>query len=522
MKFSELGLSQDILDAIATHGYVEATPIQEKTIPLTLAGKDVIGQAQTGTGKTAAFGLPILEHIDLSNKNIQALIVSPTRELAIQTAEELKKLGRDKHVDVQVVFGGADIRRQIQNLKSHPQILVGTPGRLLDHINRKTVKIDNVKTLVLDEADEMLNMGFLDDIESIIKNTPADRQTLLFSATMPPAIKRIGVKFMTNPEHIQIEAKELTTDLVDQYFVRMRENEKFDTMTRIFDVQAPKLAIVFGRTKRRVEELSRGLEARGYRAAGLHGDLTQQMRSRVLAQFKSHEINILVATDVAARGLDVKDVTHVYNFDIPQDPESYVHRIGRTGRAGAKGVSVTLVAPNEMDYLRAVEDLTKKRMTPLEPASLKEARIGKIKNAADEVHNIVKKTDVSEIQTEVDKLTNQYSSEELAAALLSSVADLEKQNTPVEITRERPLPRRRNGSGSRNGGGRGGDRRGNGGGYRGGNRSGGSRNGGGNRERRGNSERRFGDYKRRDGRSNEGRTNNSSRQRREFTVREKD
>ncbi|WP_306299615.1 DEAD/DEAH box helicase [Leuconostoc citreum] len=522
MKFSELGLSQDILDAIATHGYVEATPIQEKTIPLTLAGKDVIGQAQTGTGKTAAFGLPILEHIDLSNKNIQALIVSPTRELAIQTAEELKKLGRDKHVDVQVVFGGADIRRQIQNLKSHPQILVGTPGRLLDHINRKTVKIDNVKTLVLDEADEMLNMGFLDDIESIIKNTPADRQTLLFSATMPPAIKRIGVKFMTNPEHIQIEAKELTTDLVDQYFVRMRENEKFDTMTRIFDVQAPKLAIVFGRTKRRVEELSRGLEARGYRAAGLHGDLTQQMRSRVLAQFKSHEINILVATDVAARGLDVKDVTHVYNFDIPQDPESYVHRIGRTGRAGAKGVSVTLVAPNEMDYLRAVEDLTKKRMTPLEPASLKEARIGKIKNAADEVHNIVKKTDVSEIQTEVDKLTNQYSSEELAAALLSSVADLEKQNTPVEITRERPLPRRRNGSGSRNGGGRGGDRRGNGGGYRGGNRSGGSGNGGGNRERRGNNERRFGDYKRRDGRSNEGRSNNSSRQRREFTVREKD
>lgn len=522
MKFSELGLSQDILDAIATHGYVEATPIQEKTIPLTLAGKDVIGQAQTGTGKTAAFGLPILEHIDLSNKNIQALIVSPTRELAIQTAEELKKLGRDKHVDVQVVFGGADIRRQIQNLKSHPQILVGTPGRLLDHINRKTVKIDNVKTLVLDEADEMLNMGFLDDIESIIKNTPADRQTLLFSATMPPAIKRIGVKFMTNPEHIQIEAKELTTDLVDQYFVRMRENEKFDTMTRIFDVQAPKLAIVFGRTKRRVEELSRGLEARGYRAAGLHGDLTQQMRSRVLAQFKSHEINILVATDVAARGLDVKDVTHVYNFDIPQDPESYVHRIGRTGRAGAKGVSVTLVAPNEMDYLRAVEDLTKKRMTPLEPASLKEARIGKIKNAADEVHNIVKKTDVSEIQTEVDKLTNQYSSEELAAALLSSVADLEKQNTPVEITRERPLPRRRNGSGSRNGGGRGGDRRGNGGGYRGGNRSGGSRNGGGNRDRRGNSERRFGDYKRRDGRSNEGQSNNSSRQRREFTVREKD
>ncbi|MGO1337556.1 MAG: DEAD/DEAH box helicase [Leuconostoc fallax] len=533
MKFNELGLSQELLQSIAEHGYVEATPIQEKTIPLTLVGKDVIGQAQTGTGKTAAFGLPILEHIDLNNKNIQALIVSPTRELAIQTADELKKLGRDKHVDVQVVFGGADIRRQIQNLKSHPQILVGTPGRLLDHTNRKTVKLDHVNTLVLDEADEMLNMGFLDDIEAIIEKTPATRQTLLFSATMPPAIKRIGVKFMTNPEHIQIEAKELTTDLVDQYFVRVRENEKFDTMTRIFDVQAPKLAIVFGRTKRRVEELARGLEARGYHAAGLHGDLTQQMRSRVLAQFKSHEINILVATDVAARGLDVKDVSHVYNFDIPQDPESYVHRIGRTGRAGAEGVSVTFVAPNEMDYLRAVENLTKKRMTPLEPATLQQARVGKINNAAGEVAKLIQSTDVSEIQDQVNALTEKYSAEQLAAALLSSVADLEKQNTPVEITRERPLPRRRgNGRGgnsrqrdgrgggnrrnsSRNGGGR--DRRSNGG-DRDRRRDGGDRD----RDRRGssnNGDRRFGDYRRRDGRSasRQGRSAN-----REFTIRDKD
>ena len=477
--------------------------------------------------------MTILVHIYVNNKNIQALIVSPTRELAIQTADELKKLGRDKHVDVQVVFGGADIRRQIQNLKSHPQILVGTPGRLLDHTNRKTVKLDHVNTLVLDEADEMLNMGFLDDIEAIIEKTPATRQTLLFSATMPPAIKRIGVKFMTNPEHIQIEAKELTTDLVDQYFVRVRENEKFDTMTRIFDVQAPKLAIVFGRTKRRVEELARGLEARGYHAAGLHGDLTQQMRSRVLAQFKSHEINILVATDVAARGLDVKDVSHVYNFDIPQDPESYVHRIGRTGRAGAEGVSVTFVAPNEMDYLRAVENLTKKRMTPLEPATLQQARVGKINNAAGEVAKLIQSTDVSEIQDQVNALTEKYSAEQLAAALLSSVADLEKQNTPVEITRERPLPRRRgNGRGgnsrqrdgrgggnrrnsSRNGGGR--DRRSNGG-DRDRRRDGGDRD----RDRRGssnNGDRRFGDYRRRDGRSasRQGRSAN-----REFTIRDKD
>ncbi|MDF7627378.1 DEAD/DEAH box helicase [Lactobacillaceae bacterium L1_55_11] len=509
MKFSELGLSQEILDAISAHGYEEATPIQEKTIPLTLAGKDVIGQAQTGTGKTAAFGLPILEHIDLNNPNIQAVIISPTRELAIQTADELSKLGHDKHVNVQVVFGGSDIRRQIQNLKSHPQILVGTPGRLLDHINRRTVKLDHVKTLVLDEADEMLNMGFLDDIEAIIAKTPAVRQTLLFSATMPAPIKRIGLQFMTDPETVKIEAKQLTTDLVDQYFVRVRENEKFDAMTRIIDVQAPSLGIVFARTKRRVEELARGLEARGYKAAGLHGDLTQQMRSRVLGQFKSHEINLLVATDVAARGLDVKDVSHVYNYDIPQDPESYVHRIGRTGRAGATGTSVTFVAPNEMDYLRAIEDLTKKRMTPLKPATLAEARLGKIKAATGEVSQLVKSVDVADMQTQVDELTQQYSAQELAAALLADVAGLDKQNAPVEISRERPLPRRRGG--------------GNRGGYRGHRNGNGRRGGGGYRGR--SNDRRDGNRGGYNGRGRQDRrdhrSNGGGGKRREFTVREK-
>ena len=255
-----MGLTQDLLTAIEKHGYVEATPIQEQTIPLTLAGKDVIGQAQTGTGKTAAFGLPILEMIDTDSNQVQALVVSPTRELAIQTQDELFKLGRDKRVKVQAVFGGADIRRQINGLSHGAHIVVGTPGRLIDHINRGTINLSNVKTLVLDEADEMLNMGFLEDIESILKAVPDQRQTLLFSATMPPAIKRIGVQFMTNPEHIQIAAKELTTDLVEQFYVRVRDFEKFDTLTRILDVQQPKLAIMFGRTKRRVDELTRGLE----------------------------------------------------------------------------------------------------------------------------------------------------------------------------------------------------------------------------------------------------------------------
>lgn len=360
MKFTELGLSDYLLKAIKRSGFEEATPIQEQTIPLVLKGDDVIGQAQTGTGKTAAFGLPILEHVDAKLNQVQALIVSPTRELAIQTQEELFRLGKDEKAKVQVVYGGADIRRQIHSLKRAPQILVGTPGRLLDHIRRHTVDLSQVKTVVLDEADEMLDMGFVEDIESIIKEVPAKRQTLLFSATMPPAILKIGEKFMQEPKIVKIKAKELTTDLVDQFYVRARDFEKFDVMTRIFDVQSPELTIIFGRTKRRVDELSKGLEARGYNAKGIHGDLSQQRRMSILKQFKAGKLDILVATDVAARGLDISGVTHVYNYDIPQDPESYVHRIGRTGRAGHHGVSVTFVTPNEMDYLRVIEHLTKK------------------------------------------------------------------------------------------------------------------------------------------------------------------
>ena len=261
MKFKELGLAPKLLSAVERAGFEEATPIQSETIPLALAGKDVIGQAQTGTGKTAAFGLPMLNKIDADNRVIQGLVIAPTRELAIQTQEELFRLGRDKKIRVQAVYGGADIGRQIRGLKDRPHIVVGTPGRLLDHINRRTLKLETVETLVLDEADEMLNMGFLEDIEKIISQVPEQRQTLLFSATMPPAIKNIGVKFMKQPEHVKIKAKEMTADLIDQYYVRSKDFEKFDIMTRLLDVQTPELTIVFGRTKRRVDELARGLEA---------------------------------------------------------------------------------------------------------------------------------------------------------------------------------------------------------------------------------------------------------------------
>src|SRR5699024_3482457 len=281
--------------------------------------------------------------------------------------------GREKGVKVRSVYGGSSIEKQIKALRSGAHIVVGTPGRLLDLIKRKALKLDHVETLILDEADEMLNMGFLEDIEAMITRRPANQQTRLFSATMTEAIKRIGVKFMYDPEHVRVAAKELTTDLVDQYYIRVKEQEKFDTMTRLIDVERPELAIVFGRTKRRVDELTRGLKLRGYRAEGIHGDLDQGKRLRVLRDFKNDNIDILVATDVAARGLDISGVTHVYNYDIPQDPESYVHRIGRTGRAGKHGQSVTFVAPNEMGYLSIIEKLTKKRMKGLKPATAEEA-----------------------------------------------------------------------------------------------------------------------------------------------------
>ena len=356
MKFNELHLSAELLAEIEKAGFVEASPIQEQTIPLAMAGKDVIGQAQTGTGKTAAFGFPTLEKIDTDNPAVQALVIAPTRELAVQSQEELFRFGRSKGVKVRSVYGGSSIEKQIKALKSGAHIVVGTPGRLLDLIKRKALKLNQIETLILDEADEMLNMGFLEDIESIISRVPEERQTLLFSATMPDAIKRIGVKFMKEPEHVKIAAKELTTELVDQYYIRVKENEKFDTMTRLMDVEQPELSIVFGRTKRRVDELTRGLKIRGFRAEGIHGDLDQGKRLRVLRDFKNGNLDVLVATDVAARGLHIAEVTHVFNYDLPDDREDYVHRIGRTGRAGESGISISFACEQYAMNLPAIEE----------------------------------------------------------------------------------------------------------------------------------------------------------------------
>ena len=440
MKFSELGLTEEVLKSIKAAGFEEATPIQEQTIPLVLQGCDVIGQAQTGTGKTAAFGLPTIQKIDAKDRHVQALIISPTRELAIQTQEELFRLSKEKRLKVQAVYGGADINRQIRMLKQNPHIVVGTPGRMLDHIKRGTLDLSHVHTLILDEADEMLNMGFLDDIEAIIKQVPDERQTLLFSATMPDEIKRIGVQFMKDAQHVRIKNKEMTASLIDQYFVRAKEFEKFDILTRMLDVHTPELSIIFGRTKRRVDELSRALEMRGYRAEGIHGDLSQQKRMEVLRAFKRGDLDILVATDVAARGLDISGVTHVYNFDIPQDPESYVHRIGRTGRAGKDGMSVTFVTPNEMSYLQTIERLTKKRMTPMKPPTEKEAFHGQMTTALSEIDRLMEETELDRYVKQADQLLEKYSAIDVASLLVKVVAKEDASSVPVKITPERPLP----------------------------------------------------------------------------------
>ena len=457
-------------------GFEEATPIQAGTIPLAVEGHDIIGQAQTGTGKTVAFGVPLIEKVDPKEPTIQALVIAPTRELAIQCSEELHKIGYGKRSKILSVYGGQDISRQIRALKNKPQIIVGTPGRILDHIKRRTLKLENVKTLVLDEADEMLNMGFIEDINAILENVPSERQTLLFSATMPPAIRKIADTFMTEPESVKIKAKELTVDNIEQFFVKSQEREKFDILSRLLNVQKPELAIVFGRTKRRVDELSHALSIRGYIAEGIHGDLSQAKRLSVLRQFKENKIDVLVATDVAARGLDISGVTHVYNFDIPQDPESYVHRIGRTGRAGKSGVAVTFVTPREMSYLRIVEETTKKRMTPLKPPTADEALVGQQEVAVQQLKEIVEKNHLSTYRAMAEELLKDTDAIDLVAAALKSLTK-EPDDTPIKISEERPLPMRRGGGGGRgNGGGRGGNRN-----FRGGNRN---RSNGGDRRRR--------------------------------------
>ena len=355
-KFSGMGLSPHILEALRKKGFEEPTPIQEQIIPLLMTQEqDLVGQAQTGTGKTAAYGIPILEKLKLHSREVQALILVPTRELAIQVAEEINTLRGSKKFQIIPVYGGQSISLQINKLRKGVDIVVGTPGRILDHLNRKTLKLNGVSTVVLDEADEMLNMGFIEDVKLILNLTNADRTTLLFSATMPREIMKIAQQYMKSHKKITIQPEQPTVSLTDQIYFEVSESDKFEALCRIIDIEEEFYGLVFCRTKVDTAQIANHLQNRGYDAAALHGDLTQSQREQILHQFRKKKVTILVATDVAARGLDVEHLSHVINYAVPQDPESYVHRIGRTGRAGREVTAITFITPKEYLKLKNIK-----------------------------------------------------------------------------------------------------------------------------------------------------------------------
>ena len=420
-KFEELQLDDRIIRAITEMGFEEASPIQAQAIPVVLEGRDMIGQAQTGTGKTAAFGLPLLQKVDPKVKKLQAIVLLPTRELAIQVAEERRRFAKVMHgIKVLPVYGGQDIVRQIRALKDGTQIVVGTPGRVMDHMRRKTVKMDHVHTVVLDEADEMLNMGFLEDMETILSQLPEERQTLMFSATMPQAIADIAKKFQKDPVTVRVIKKELTVPKVTQYYYEVKPKNKVEVMCRLLDMYSPKLSIVFCNTKRQVDELVQALQGRGYFAEGLHGDLKQVQRDRVMESFRNGRTDILIATDVAARGIDVGNVEAVFNYDIPQDDEYYVHRIGRTGRAGREGKAFSLVVGKEVYKLRDIQRYCKTKIIPQAIPSLNDITEIKADKILDQVQDILNDADLTKIVNIIEKklMEDDYTSLDLAAALL--------------------------------------------------------------------------------------------------------
>ncbi|MCC7366480.1 MAG: DEAD/DEAH box helicase [Dehalococcoidia bacterium] len=363
--FEGLGLGDEVLRAIEDLGYEEPSPIQAQAIPALLAGGDVIAQAQTGTGKTAAYSIPIVERVVAGDRTVQAAVIVPTRELAVQVAEAVHALGRVRGVTVVPLYGGQPYDRQLRALRGGVQVVVGTPGRVMDHIRRGTLELDTVRTLVLDEADEMLDMGFIEDIEFILDKVPAERQIGLFSATIPARIEDLAQSYLREPRRVTIQQETATAPQTRQFWYQVPYRAKLDVLTLILDFESPQSAIIFCRTKREVDALTEALEARGYKTAAIHGDISQGQREQQLRAFRDGRVELLVATDVAARGLDIPDVTHVINYDIPDDADAYVHRIGRTGRMGKKGEAVTLITPREMRLLRLIEQQTRTKMKPL-------------------------------------------------------------------------------------------------------------------------------------------------------------
>ncbi|MBO3445796.1 MULTISPECIES: DEAD/DEAH box helicase [Clostridia] len=446
IKFEDLQINDDIKRAVIEMGFEEPSPIQAQSIPVILSGKDVIGQAQTGTGKTAAFSIPLLEMVNPDDKSLQAVVLCPTRELAIQVSSEIRKIGKYMHgVKTLPVYGGQPIDRQIKSLKSGVQVVIGTPGRVIDHINRKTLKLDNVKMVMLDEADEMLDMGFREDIEMILSKTPEDRQTTFFSATMPKGILDLTKKYQKDPEHIKVVRKELTVPNIKQYYIETRSSNKLEVLCRLVDVYNPKLSVVFTNTKRGADELVSDLQARGYFADALHGDLKQTQRDIVMDKFRSGTIDILVATDVAARGIDVDDVEAVFNYDLPQDEEYYVHRIGRTGRAGRNGISFTFVFGKDMRKMRDIERYTKTKLVKHEIPSIADVEEKKVNAFFNQVKEVIEAGHLTKqlqwIEGFCADSESDFSTVDVAAALLKLSLGEEKQ----EIVEEKPRERRERG-----------------------------------------------------------------------------
>ena len=446
MCYENSGIDKRILRAVAEMGYENMTPIQKQAIPILMEGKDVIGQAQTGTGKTAAFGIPMLQRIDENDKSLQGIILCPTRELAIQAADELRKFSKYMHnVKMVPIYGGQDIGRQIKALKGGVQIIVGTPGRVMDHMRRHTIKIQNVKMVILDEADEMLDMGFREDMETILGEIENEHQTALFSATMPQAILDITDKYQKDARLIKVTKKELTIPLIKQYYFVVKNIYKEEVISRLLELYDFKRSIIFCNTKRMVDELAANLKDRGYQAEGLHGDMTQKQRDFVMNRFKNGSLEILIATDVAARGIDVDDLEAVFNYDVPQDIEYYVHRIGRTGRAGKEGMAFTFAYGRDLYRIRDIERICKTKMTEMRVPNAKQVmdiKVDKVlasamkKAAAENLENLKGKIEEKIIELEADPM------ELLAAFVRMQVGESIQEIAVEEPKKEKIFGRR--------------------------------------------------------------------------------
>lgn len=441
MSFEELGLRPEVLQAVKHLGYENATPVQAQTIPALSEGRDIIGQAQTGTGKTAAFALPILSKIDIKLLKTQALILAPTRELAIQVAEAFQSYAKFlPGFHVLPIYGGQDYRPQLKALERGVQVVVGTPGRVMDHLERKTLSLAHVKIIVLDEADEMLNMGFLEDVEWILSQMPAKHQTALFSATMPTSIKNIAKKYLKEAEHIKIQATEASIQSIKQYYVRTHRDQKLEVLTRILEVENFEAAIIFTRTKVASSEVAEKLEARGYSAAAINGDMAQALREKVIRRLKQGSLDIIVATEVAARGLDIDRISFVINYDMPYDVESYVHRIGRTGRAGREGKALVLITPREFNLLKDIERTTHQKMEELKPPSVAQIKEKRLENLAAKITEAMTNKDSQSYRPFLQNLAQSAEKSELdiACALLHLMEKKESKPEMEEIREVAP------------------------------------------------------------------------------------